>query len=161
MINFVSDEGITETRPSKILGFVRYNIFKGIPTPQYSGNEELSSTSIGENHTVDNNLYVVAHTASDYISLEQLQYDFITSCSLGNITDCVYIVNVDTTQVPYLYLKIMDLPVKIGTHLHIATSKMGTISGNRKDLKCVVRGLWSVVRGLCQLISMYKHYHGK
>ncbi len=26
MINFVSDEGITETCPSKILGFVRYNI---------------------------------------------------------------------------------------------------------------------------------------
>ncbi len=35
MINFVSDKGITETCPSKILVFVRYNITKGIPTPQF------------------------------------------------------------------------------------------------------------------------------
>jgi hypothetical protein len=98
MINFVSDEGITETCPSKILGFVRYNITKGIPTPQFSGNEELSSTTTLDNHTVDKNLYVVVHTASGYISLEKLQYEFITSFSLGNITDCVYIVNVDAIQ---------------------------------------------------------------
>jgi hypothetical protein len=98
MINFVSDEGITETCPSKILGFVRHNITKGIPTPQFLGNEELSSTTTRDSHTVDNNLYVVVHTTSDYISLEQLQYDFITSFSLGNITDCVYIVNVDAIQ---------------------------------------------------------------
>jgi hypothetical protein len=39
-------------------------------------------------------------------------------------------------------------------------------SGNRKDLKCVVRRLWSVVRGLwsvvrrsCQLIPVYVHYY--
>ncbi len=53
MINFVSDEGITETCPSKILGFVRYNITKGIPTPQFLGNEELLSTTTRDNHTVD------------------------------------------------------------------------------------------------------------
>ncbi len=81
--------------PPKILGFVRYNTSKGFPTPQFSGNEELSSTTTRDNHTVDNNLYVVVHTASDYISLEKLQYEFITSFSLGNIIGCVYIVNVD------------------------------------------------------------------
>jgi hypothetical protein len=70
MINVVSDEVITETCPSKILGFVRYNITKGILTPRFSGNEELSSTTTRDNHTVDNNLYVMVHTASDYISLE-------------------------------------------------------------------------------------------
>ncbi len=53
MINFVSDEGITETCPSKLLGFVRYNITKGIPTPQFSGNEELSFTTTRDNYTVD------------------------------------------------------------------------------------------------------------
>jgi len=42
MINFVSGEGMTATCPAKILGFVHYNITKGIPTPQFSGNEELS-----------------------------------------------------------------------------------------------------------------------
>jgi hypothetical protein len=82
MINFMSDEGITETSPSKILGFVRFNITKGIHTPQFSGNEELSSTTTRDNHTADKNLYVVVHTASDYISLEKLQYEFITSFSL-------------------------------------------------------------------------------
>jgi hypothetical protein len=49
IINFVSDEGITETCQSKILGFVRYNITKGIPRPQLSGNEELSSTTSRDN----------------------------------------------------------------------------------------------------------------
>jgi hypothetical protein len=33
MIDVVSDEGITETCPAKILGFVRYNITMGIPMP--------------------------------------------------------------------------------------------------------------------------------
>jgi hypothetical protein len=70
--SFVSDEGITESCPAKILGFVRYNITKGISTPQFSGNKELSSASIvGDNHTVDNNMHVMVHTASDYILLEQ------------------------------------------------------------------------------------------
>ena len=55
--------------------------------------------------TIGNNLYVVVHTASDYILLEQLQYDFITSFSLGNITVCVYIVNVDTIQGPLFVFK--------------------------------------------------------
>ena len=105
MINFVSDEGMTETCPSKILGFVRYNITKGIPTPQFLGNEELSSTTTRDNHTVDNNLYVVVHTSSDYMSLEKLQDEFISSFSLGNITDCVYIVNVDAIQCPLFVFK--------------------------------------------------------
>jgi hypothetical protein len=100
MIDFVSDEGITESCPAKILGFVRYDITTGIPTPQFSGNEELSLTTMPDNHTIDNNLYVMVHTASDYVLMEQLQHGFITSFSLGNITDCVYIVNVDAIQGP-------------------------------------------------------------
>ncbi len=38
---------------------------------------------------------MVVYTASDYVSMDQLQVDFITSFILGNITECVYIVNVD------------------------------------------------------------------
>jgi hypothetical protein len=45
----------------------------GIPTPQFTGEEELSLNTIQENMAVDNNLYVVAHTASDYVSSEQLE----------------------------------------------------------------------------------------
>ncbi len=55
--------------------------------------------------TVDNNLYVVIHTVSDYILLEKLQYDSITSFSLGNNTDCVYIDNVDAIQGPLFVFK--------------------------------------------------------
>ncbi len=90
IINFMSDEGITETCPSKILGFVRYNITKGIPTPQFSGNEELSSTTTRDNHTVDNNLYVVVHTGSDIIHWSNCNMTSLLHFSLGNITDCVY-----------------------------------------------------------------------
>ncbi len=53
MINFVSEEGVTNTCPAKILGFVRYNITKGIPTPQLSGNEKLSIDTIRDNNTID------------------------------------------------------------------------------------------------------------
>ncbi len=89
----------------RILGFVRYNITKGIPTPQFSGNEELSLDTIWDNNTIDNNVYVVVHTASDYVSMDQLQSDFITSFTLGNITKCVYIVNIDSILGPLFVFK--------------------------------------------------------
>ncbi len=65
MIKFVSDDGIVATCPAMILGFVQYNITLGIPTPQFTGEEELSLNTIQENMAVDNNLYVVVCTASD------------------------------------------------------------------------------------------------
>ena len=34
MINFALDDGETATCPAKILGFVRYNITSGVPTPK-------------------------------------------------------------------------------------------------------------------------------
>jgi hypothetical protein len=105
MINFVSDEGMTATCPAKILGFVRYNITKGIPTPQFSGDEVLTLDSICDIDTIDNNVYVVIHTASDYVSMDQLQSDFITLLTLGNITECVYIVNIDSILGPLFVFK--------------------------------------------------------
>ncbi len=38
-----NDDGTIATCPAMILGFVRYNITLGIPTPQFTGEEELSS----------------------------------------------------------------------------------------------------------------------
>jgi hypothetical protein len=61
-----------------ILGFVQCNITLGIPTPQFTGEEELSLNTIQENMAVDNNLYVVVHTASDYTSSEQLEKEFVS-----------------------------------------------------------------------------------
>jgi hypothetical protein len=51
-----------------IMGFVQYNIPLGIPTPQFTGEEELTLNAIKESMAVDNNQYVVVHTASDYVS---------------------------------------------------------------------------------------------
>ncbi len=68
MIAFVSDDGTIATYPAMILGFVGYNITLGIPTPQFTGEEELTLNTIQENMAVDNNLYVVVHTASDHVS---------------------------------------------------------------------------------------------
>jgi hypothetical protein len=63
MIDFLLDDGDTATCPAKILGFVRYNITSGIPTPHISGNDGLSN-KMPNNESVDHNFYVVVHTAS-------------------------------------------------------------------------------------------------
>jgi hypothetical protein len=41
--------------------------------------------TIQKNMAVDNNLYVVAHTASDYVSSEQLEKEFVSSFILGDV----------------------------------------------------------------------------
>jgi hypothetical protein len=46
------------------------NITLGIPTPHFSGEEGQSLHTKQDNIAVNNNLYVVAHTASDYVSIE-------------------------------------------------------------------------------------------
>jgi hypothetical protein len=56
MIGFVSDYETIVTCPAMILGFVQYNITLCIPTPQLTGEEELSLNNIQENMAVDNNL---------------------------------------------------------------------------------------------------------
>ncbi len=79
MIEFVSDDGTVATCPVMILGFLQYNITLGIPTSQFTGEEELTSNTIQENMAADNNLYLVVHTASDYVSSEQLEKEFVSS----------------------------------------------------------------------------------
>ncbi len=92
MIEFVSDYGTIATCPAMILGVLRYNITLGIPAPQFTGEEELSLNTIKENMAVDNNLYVVVHTASDYVSSEQLETEFVSLFILGDVMNCVCIV---------------------------------------------------------------------
>ncbi len=79
MIEFVSDDGTIATCPAMILGFVQYKITLGIPTPQFLGEEELTLNTIQENMAVDNNLYVVVHKASDYVSSDQLEKEVVSS----------------------------------------------------------------------------------
>jgi hypothetical protein len=100
MIEFVSDYGTIATYPAMILGFVQYNITLGIPTPQFTGEEELSLNTIQESMAVDNNLYVVVHTASDYVSSEH-----VSSFILGDVMNCVYIVKVEAIHGPLFVFK--------------------------------------------------------
>ena len=54
---------------------------------------------------VDNNLYVVVHTASDYVSSEQLEKEFVLSFNLGDVMNFVYIVKVEAIYGPLLVFK--------------------------------------------------------
>jgi hypothetical protein len=114
MIEFVSDDGTVATCPAMILGFVQYNITLGIPTPQFTGEEELTLNTIQENMAVDNNPYVVVHRASDYLSSEKLEKEFVSSFILGDVMNCVYIVKLKQFMDHCLSLRIMVL---LGTML--------------------------------------------
>jgi hypothetical protein len=105
MIEFVSDDGTVATCPAMILGFEQYNIILDIPTPQFTVEEALSLNTIQENMAVDNNLYVVVHAASDYVSSEQLETAFASLFILGDVMNCVYIVKVEAIHGPLFVFK--------------------------------------------------------
>jgi hypothetical protein len=105
MIEFLLDDGTVPTCPATILGFVQYIITLGIPKPQFTGEEELSLDTIHKNMAVDNNLYVVVHTASEYVSTEQLEKEFVSSFMLGDVMKCVYIVKVEAIHGPLFVFK--------------------------------------------------------
>ncbi len=66
----------------------------GNPTPHFSDEEGQSLHTIQDNMAVDKNLYVVEHTASDYVSIHLFQHEFVSSFTLGDISNCVYIFKV-------------------------------------------------------------------
>ena len=96
MIDFEGDEGNTKSCPSLILGFVRYDITLGIPTPQFIHEDELSLLDIQQNMCIDNSLYAVVHSASDYLPFEQLQHEFVSTFVLGDVMTCLYIVKIES-----------------------------------------------------------------
>jgi hypothetical protein len=54
---------------------------------------------------VDNNLYVVVYAASDYVSSELLEKEFVLSFKLGDVMNCVYIVKVEVIHGPLFVFK--------------------------------------------------------
>ncbi len=63
---------------------------------------------VQENMAVDNNLYVVVHTASDYVSYvssEQLEIEFVSLFILWDVMNCVYIVKVEAIHGPLFVFK--------------------------------------------------------
>ncbi len=67
--------------------------------------EELSLNTIQENMAVNNNLYVVVHTASVYVSSDQLEKEFVSSFILRDVMNCVYIVKVEAIHGPLFVFK--------------------------------------------------------
>ncbi len=125
MIEFVSDDGTIATCPEMILGFVWYSIKFGIPTPQFTSEEELALNTIEENLAVDNNLYMVVHTATDYVSSEQLEKEFVSSFILGDVMNCVYIVKIEAIHGPLFVFK------KYGSSGDNATKLYSTLAQRR------------------------------
>ncbi len=60
----------------------------------------LSLSDIQQNMSIDNSLYVVVHTASDYIPYEQLQHEFVSTFVLGDVMTCLYIVKIESIRGP-------------------------------------------------------------
>jgi hypothetical protein len=77
----------------------------GILTPKFAGEEEPSLNTIQDNMAFDNNLYVVVHTAADYVSSEQLEMEFVSFFILGDVMNCVYIVEVEAIHGPLFVFK--------------------------------------------------------
>jgi hypothetical protein len=48
---------------------------------------------------------VVVHSASDYVSTEQLEKEFVSSFILGDVMNCVYIVKVEAIHGPLFVFK--------------------------------------------------------
>ena len=93
-VNFDSnDEHVPHnTCPAQILAFVRF-LTPGFPTPESTESEKNQDKS-------DTKLYAVIHTASNYLSWDEMNENFISEFTLGNIKTCVYIVDVATISDP-------------------------------------------------------------
>ena len=100
MISFLSDDGKTNTCPAKILGFVKYNVTRGIPTPHLCTDLGLSLSDIKDQNTIDQHNYVVIHAASTYVTWEKLMDDFVVPFHLGDVKTCLYIVKVEAIEGP-------------------------------------------------------------
>ncbi len=50
--------------------------------------------------SIDNSLYVVVRTTSDYIPYEQLQHEFVSTFVLGDVMTCLYVVKIDSIRCP-------------------------------------------------------------
>ena len=95
MVKFVSEDNSIETCPAKVIGFIKYNVTRGIPTPHFSVELQQSVQERKANDDVDNHLYVVIHAASTYLSVSKLRKAFVSRFTLGNIDQCMYIINVE------------------------------------------------------------------
>ena len=105
MISFLSDDGKTNTCPAKVLGFVKYNATRGIPTPHLCTDLGLSLSDIRQQNTSDEHDYVVIHAASSYLTWDRLMDEFVVPFHLGDVKTCLYIVKVEAIEAPLFVFK--------------------------------------------------------
>ena len=87
MVTFVDgDEEMQSTCPARILSFVKFAT-DNFPTP-----DQMDKSP--------NELYAIVHTATKFITWEELDSSFILPFCLGDVKTCVYIVNVAAISDP-------------------------------------------------------------
>jgi hypothetical protein len=86
------------TCPAQIVVFFKYES-RGIPTPELIDNN-LSLVDIQDQNMIDKTMYAVFHTATSYVSWEELERSFVIQFTLGHAKDCVYVVSVENRTDP-------------------------------------------------------------
>ena len=85
--------------PAKIIGFVRYES-RGIPTPYLIQDEGVTLEEIEESNMEDETMYAIIHTASQWLTMDTLESEFSETFLLGDVNQCLYIVDVKTIIAP-------------------------------------------------------------
>jgi len=103
------------------LYLIQYMNQKGIPTPYLIREEGLSLETIEEDNMKDENMYVVVHAASQWLTLDTLEAEFSASFLLGEVNQYLYIVDVKSIIAPLFMVanasdstKVCMLPQKNG-----------------------------------------------
>jgi len=87
MVNFFDEHNETQSPcPARILSFVQFET-DGFPTPETADNSF-------------NGLYAIVHTATKFITWDELDRSFVIPFCLGDVKSCVYIVNVSAISDP-------------------------------------------------------------
>ena len=53
---------------------------------------------------IDNIMYAVVHTATSYVSWEEIAHSFVMQFTLGHPKDCVYVISVENITDPLFVL---------------------------------------------------------
>jgi len=85
--------------PAKIIGFVRYES-RGIPTPYLIQDDGVTLEEIEESNMEDETMYAIIHTASQWLTMDTLESEFSETFLLGDVNQCLYIVDVKTIIAP-------------------------------------------------------------
>jgi len=111
MVMFVDgDDDMQSTCPAQILSFVNF-ASEGFPQPDPT-----------DNNSNRNNLYAIVHTATRFITWEELESAFIVPFCLGDVKTCVYSVNVTAISAHYLFVLTMgemDCTTYVVYHINV------------------------------------------